>query len=36
VEESRDQFASWEEANQAGKYALEDLLQRKQTVTQRM
>jgi hypothetical protein len=22
VEESRDQFASWEEASQAGKYAL--------------
>jgi hypothetical protein len=31
VEESRDQFASWEEASQAGKYALKDLLQRQQT-----
>jgi hypothetical protein len=36
VEESGDQFASWEEASQAGKYALKDLLQRKQTLTQRM
>ena len=36
VEESRDQFASWEEASQAGKYALKDLLQRKQTLTQRI
>ena len=36
VEESRDQFASWEEASQAGKDALKNLLQRKQTLTQRM